>query len=337
MDNTDSTRFVKPQPPMGEDGGLGPSQVEQWRKEGYCLVQGLLDEELVNDVERTGYDVLGSTKWNDFGSGGRMEFPTDYERVNEMTLSEKLVAQVQKLLGPGQLLLSQSDVWLKIAPDTEVDEYNNSDQRIHMDYPNHTLTHPPKWDQPEAVAIIIYYSDAEQCGGRTAVVPRKGEDDKHYQWPYTCMPGVGAIPWRNNRSAVEEMLRKEHPEVAAFREGLYNAERYVDFKKGTVLFYRHDIWHRGTPVTPGAHRLVHNIVYKKADSPWLNLWSQGVARSMYRANMSVEKLVANATPAQRELLGFPPPGHPYWNEDTIEAVRQRYGPLGMDITPYLLK
>jgi len=33
-----------------------------------------------------------------------------------------------------------------------------------------------------------------------------------------------------------------------------------------------------------------------------------------------------------ELLGFPPPGHPYWNEETIAAVQMRYPK--MDLAPY---
>ena len=34
------------------------------------------------------------------------------------------------------------------------------------------------------------------------------------------------------------------------------------------------------------------------------------------------------------LLGFPKPGHIYWNQETLAAVEKRYGPLGFDITPY---
>ena len=33
-------------------------------------------------------------------------------------------------------------------------------------------------------------------------------------------------------------------------------------------------------------------------------------------------------------LGFPPPGHAHWTPERLEAVRARYGPLGMDMTPY---
>ena len=42
--------------------------------------------------------------------------------------------------------------------------------------------------------------------------------------------------------------------------------------------------------------------------------------------------IQRTTPAQRAVLGFPPPGHPYWNEQTLEAVAARYP--RMDLTDY---
>ena len=37
-------------------------------------------------------------------------------------------------------------------------------------------------------------------------------------------------------------------------------------------------------------------------------------------------------PRQREVLGFPKAGDPYWNEETLAAVKLRYP--GMDIAIY---
>lgn len=36
-----------------------------------------------------------------------------------------------------------------------------------------------------------------------------------------------------------------------FRQKLYENEKTPKFSKGTVLIYRHDIWHRGSPVKEG--------------------------------------------------------------------------------------
>jgi hypothetical protein len=41
-------------------------------------------------------------------------------------------------------------------------------QKIHLDYGNNMLTYPSV-ERPDAVACILYYSDAELCGGSTRV------------------------------------------------------------------------------------------------------------------------------------------------------------------------
>eukprot|EP01059_Diplonema_ambulator_P023715 TRINITY_DN3926_c0_g1_i1.p1 TRINITY_DN3926_c0_g1~~TRINITY_DN3926_c0_g1_i1.p1 ORF type:complete len:261 (+),score=76.06 TRINITY_DN3926_c0_g1_i1:2-784(+) len=258
-----------------------------------------------------------------------MEFPTEHEVMNGVTVDEGVLGCVRQLIGD-DVLLSQSDTWVKMG-----DSPYNTDQRIHMDYPNHTLTHPPAWHSPEAVALIIYYSDASDCDGRTSLIPRTSDSDPNYVWPYTNMPGFGATPWKNPKEEVESMLAATNPPMAQFRTVLYENEKYADFTAGTILFYRHDIWHRGTPVRPGAVRVVQNLVFKKADCRWVNQWNPGTARQMYTPNMTVEKLIATCSVSQRNVLGFPPPEHDYWKSpENLEAVRQRYGPLGMDLTPY---
>lgn len=55
---------------------------------------------------------------------------------------------------------------------------------------------------------------------------------------------------------------------------------------------------------------------------------------MYTPNQLLENLIAKATVEQRNCLGFPCPGHKYWNNYTIAAVRARYEQLGMDMTEY---
>jgi len=216
-------------------------------------------------------------------------------------------------------------------------KYSNANQRVHVDFPNHTLLVPPPFDKPEVVSIIIYYSNVEETGGPTALVPREGEDDEAYSgWPNPLLqtPGTGDIPWYNDKEYAENYLKETRPEIWEFRQKLYQREVHSHFKVGTVLFYRHDLWHRGTPPFEGKLRLAHNIVFKAAASEWITCWETGWARSMYSPQLTLENLVAKATPQQRNCLAFPHPGHSYWTRPNIEAVRRRYGPLGMDMTPY---
>ena len=67
-----------------------------------------------------------------------------------------------------EIRLTQSDLWPKFGRSQQSGgAYDNTDQRIHVDYPNHTLTHPPRWESPEAVEIILYFDAVEECGGAT--------------------------------------------------------------------------------------------------------------------------------------------------------------------------
>jgi len=323
---------------------LSKEQIDSWRERGFALVDGLVPDPLVERVRadaRELYPEPGSPQsetLSDFGSGGRLQFPAESDALNEITLHPNLLDAAARLLDVDvrELRLTQSDLWPKYGrKGRSGDERDNDDQRIHVDYPNHTLLHPPRWHEPEAVEMILYLTDVEECGGATAVVPRTGELDPAYRFPIVDTPGVGALEWLNDRASAESYLRDRAPEVARFRaEQLYSREVYTHYRVGTVLLYRHDTWHRGTPLRPGTMRLAQNLTFRKAASEWVSVLHPGWAWAMYRRGQPMERLVANSTIEQRCVLGFPAPGHPYWTVETVAAVLARYGPLGMNIEPY---
>lgn len=335
-------QWIEPEPARPQAGGPGclePHQVQSWRERGFALVDGLFPEDL---IERARADALAAFSESvpghtDFGSGGRMQFPTESEAANSITLHPRLHGAVSQLLGvpPEQVRLTQSDVWPKYAREASEHRYDNRDQRIHVDYPNHTLLHPPRWDAPEAVELILYLSDVDECGGPTAIIPRAGPDDPAYPWPIVKTPGVGDLTWMNDRESAEEYLRNEAPEVAEWRAmHLYPRECRVRYRIGTLLLYRHDTWHRGTPLAAGALRIVQNMTFKKAPSEWVSVLHSGWAWAMYRPTQRMERIVATSTIEQRCLLGIPPPGHPVWTEEMLDAVEARYGAFGLDLSPY---
>lgn len=325
---------------------LTDHDVATWRENGYCLVNDVFPEELVHrligEATTTYPSPLSeeSAKITDFG-GGAFTFPAYSDSLNELALHPRVLKAVSQLLGEPDakdVRLTQAEVWPKYGrqDDGNRDEYDNADQRIHCDFPNHTLTHPPTWYQPEAVEMIVYLSRVEECLGATAIVPRTGDSDPAYQYPIYQMPGFGLLQWKNNRKVVEEYLREVDPKIAEFRAThLYPREKRVRYQVGTVLFYRHDTWHRGTELVPGCLRLVVNMTFKRARSDWVSNLHVGWSWAMYRKTLQMEKLLASSSVEQRCVLGFPEPGHPYWNKDTLLAVAARYGKLGMDMEPYI--
>ena len=327
-----------------DDLTLHDEQVRSWRKNGFALVDGVFPSELIERGRAESvkfFPAPGSAESEavtDYGSGGELEFPTESDAVNQITLHPRLLGAVSQLLGLRvlDLRLTQSEPWVKYGRESRSGgSLDNQDQRMHVDYPNHTLTHPADWDRPEAVSILLYYDRVEECGGATEFVPRSGPDDSAYQGPLVRTPGLAGLNFVNDKTKAEAYLREASPETAKWREeNLYPKARSVQYQPGTVLFYRQDVWHRGTPINPGAMRLMHNMTFRRADCEWISTVHKGWAWAMYRPSKVMVKLLAESSVEQRGVLGFPEPGHAYWTRGSLDAVQARLGPFGMDLAPY---
>lgn len=337
-----SNRFVYPTAalPLAQTEPLTDAHIEQWRTQGFALVDGLFPDELIAELQAASIDHFPApasaeaASIRDFGSA--VNFPSRLAGFDALTLHPRLLAAVGQLLDSdvAGLRLSQSDLWPKYGRADRSGKYDNQDQRIHFDYPNHTLAHPSPWHRPEAVEMIVYLSDVADTGGSTALVPRDGDDDAAYQWPLVNTPGVGDLRYINDKDSAEAYFAHKRPELAAWRQQLYARERWTHFTPGTIVFYRHDVWHRGTPMQPGSLRLAHNLTFRRAECEWISTLHVGWSWAMYHDDKHMERLIATASLDQRAVLGFPQPGNDYWCDETIQAVQARYGIFGMDMRPY---
>ena len=314
--------------------------IESWRERGFALVDGLVPDDLVAALRRFGHEHFPAPESEDarrHGTFGALAFPAECAAMNELTLHPQLLQAIAELLDVPvpELRLTQSDLWPKYGrSERTLGAYDNQDQRIHVDYPNHTLVHPAPWDRPEAVEAILYLDDVDEVGGPTAVVPREGRDDPLYPWPIVASPGIGDLQYINDRESAEAYMAEQRPESTALREALYAREHHARYRPGTLLLYRHDTWHRGTPLRRGMLRLAQNLTFRRADCEWISTLHTGWAWKMYRHDKLMERLIADASLDQRAVLGFPQPGDRYWCDATIDAVEARYGAYGLDAAPY---
>lgn len=265
---------------------LTSAQLKEWRERGWTTSHMNVDV-----PSHAAEHLLPPSELDtEFGSPERVgEFPTGIPALDDMVSNSTILANVSALLGTDDLRLLQSDVWGKLG---------GVDQRMHQDWGNNTFL-PPSWDQPSAVAIIIYYDD--HVGGETRVVSRTGEDDPAYVHGVARVAPGYNLPFVNDRHAAEAMVRRREPRLAEFRDTLYDREEIVPYKKGTILYYRHDLWHRGTPTLDT--RRVHSLAYVRRDAPGWTTWNAGFARKSYYGH--VEDLIKRWTPKQRTLLGIP--------------------------------
>jgi hypothetical protein len=178
----------------------------------------------------------------------------------------------------------------------------SDDQLLHVDYGNHTLVVPRADVGYQHLELFVYLSDVTAATAATRMVSRRLTRD---------------IP-----------VERTYLSLNDYRE-LYEAEVPAEGAAGSVLAYRPDVFHRGVRMTaPASARFMLHVSFKPANTDWLGsqAWpgaAEGLAWHRFANGASVRQL---------SLLGFPPPGHPYWNEETLAGVAARYP--GLDLTPW---
>ena len=110
---------------------------------------------------------------------------------------------------------------------------------------------------------------------------------------------------------------------------LYAAERPAAGRRGSLLAYRPDVFHRAVNMTePRGARFLLNISYKLAGQEWV-----GYHAFQSRANWpDMATFVEGSTPKELALFGFPRPGHAVWDTELLDATAARYP--GLDLTPW---
>lgn len=112
-------------------------------------------------------------------------------------------------------------------------------------------------------------------------------------------------------------------------EELYRHEVVGTGKRGTLFAYRSDVWHRGSDfIRPDGSRFVMVAAFRPAAADWF-----GYDAFPRLGNSGVfAEFVKGKTPDDLALFGIPRPGHPFWNEATVEAMAQKYP--GLDLAPW---
>jgi hypothetical protein len=76
--------------------------------------------------------------------------------------------------------------------------------------------------------------------------------------------------------------------------------------------------------------MVAAIAFKNAAAEWIGYDTQ----QNRSTGMEWTRFVEGSTPRQLALFGWPPPGHPVWNERLLERTQERYPAL--DLGPWRL-
>ncbi len=287
---------------------IAEAHAAHYREHGYAVVENFLDRrELDSALEELRGILPGWVEYCEdptrpppvLPSQGRVPsatFPYRGDRLNAITMHPELRRFAAENVGHDSIYCEQSSLNAK-CKGSDVDK----DQVMHCDFVNHTLAYPPKLPEYWQTAYIVYYTDVTADLAPTAVCSW-GHYPEKIRWP-------------------NHYTREERPEI-------YDNERKIIVPAGSLFIYSMRTFHRGTPFRAAGGRIAQFITYAPAAWKWLGIvgWP---ARAKYP---EFQQWMEQATPEERELLGFPPPKHPYWTEETIAGVSARYPE--MDMAPY---
>lgn len=293
-------------------GPLSDELCRQWETDGWCLMPSpFTAHELASAVEGlhrsfpTAEEYAEARRRDESAHRPIREawdaiqprFPFDSGALNRLAMHDALIDLAEQLLGTPEVRMYQALATAKYsdgAPDYE--------QLLHVDYLNHSLV-VPRPDAPyQHLELFVYLSDVTAATAATRILSRDLTSDIPVERAYLHL--------------------EEHAD-------LYAAEVPAEGPMGTVLAYRPDVYHRGVGLTaPDAARFLLHVAYKPLHTDWL-----GFQCWPYRAEgLEWYRFMQHTNVRQLTVLGFPPPGHPYWNAATLDGVAARYPSL--DMTPW---
>jgi hypothetical protein len=214
--------------------------------------------------------------------------------LSRLCVHPAIVDFMERALENSDLRVYQNQVSAKYAGDA------NFEQPMHTDR-NHSWL-PPRMEPPWwHVESFVYLTDVDEGNAPTSLVRRSDS---------------------RGRSTERIYMPKNDPEI-------YAAERSATGVRGSLLVYRPDVFHRGTDLKrPGSHRFLLNVSYKVAGTDWIG-YHTAQSNATHPAWV---QFVEGSTPRELELLGFPPPGHPVWTAELVDATSEKYPKL--DVEPW---
>jgi ectoine hydroxylase-related dioxygenase (phytanoyl-CoA dioxygenase family) len=281
---------------------ISEADYEHWRSHGYVIVKVLDDDQLeaaVDNVHRymPSWDEFNRDRRRYDDLKTRRAFPFVGDGLNATSVNSTLLTFAERVLGTSRIVLGHSLLRGKYA---RTEDY---EQVLHVDYQNNTLVYPRPDTAIFDLPVITYYTDVTVDLGPTHLVPQEHT--------------------RGRMLVPSNLSRPQAPT-------LYEHELPVTVAAGSTLIYSMNTWHRGSAMRAkeGA-RYSHHVTFTRADMTWAG--QETFQHEGGRPEM--DHFIQNATPRQRELVGFPPIGDPYWDANTLAGVAARYPAMDMD--PYL--
>jgi phytanoyl-CoA dioxygenase PhyH len=287
--------------------------LDQLRTDGYTLVEGFLGTSELEEA-REGLWVEYPRPDDYFADPAQYEhlvrdqfsgvklFPYQSWAINRLAFHPDLVDAAERFLGTAAIDLYKVELWAKYSGTV------NYSQPLHRDFGSHNLVVPRRDGRWPHLTSFIMLSDVTELDGPTKLVPLQLSGD------------------------VPLVIGEEDPSFFLPPGPLADAQISATGPAGTLLLYTNQVLHRGSQMR-GERRSRFALLadYKIKGTFWAGkmCWPNQAIGPAFR------EVMERASVRERDLFGFPPPGHEYWNEQTLADVQLRYP--RMDMSEYRAK
>jgi Phytanoyl-CoA dioxygenase (PhyH) len=291
-------------------------RLAELRERGHLLFEGFLDADEMAAAqvalwlhyprpeeyftESAAHAWLATSPW-----AGLIKGPWRSWALSRLAFHPDLVDLAERFLGSADLRLYDAEMWAKYAGAADYE------QRHHRDLSNHSLVAPKRSDPARQLQCWILLRDVGEDDGPTKVVPLSVGESIPY-WP------------RSFDGSANDYVTHYLP-AGAFAD----EEISVTGPAGTLFCFRTDVWHRASRLT--GERSARFVLLAHYDV-WGPRWTGTTSWAERAREPGWVELIERATPRERSLFGFPPPGDPYWDDQTFADTQARYPRA--DLTPY---
>ena len=287
-------------------------EIRVLQEDGYLLATDLLSPEEVASCRRELRDHFPTCDEllahpDRFATLGRAAFfPYSGPTLNRASTHPVLIDLVERVLGTGDVRIGDAVLQAKYGTLAG----GGRDQTLHHDsWEGGSLIYPAEAGLFQRVFAIVYLTDVSEDLAPTYVVPRSVAGDL----PLVTEDGLAsysrdAYPW------------------------LYEAERPIEARAGSALITMGRTIHRGSAMrAEHGDRFALFASFHAAAATWQRSRTF-VSLPGAPEGPAARQFMAESTPKQRQLFGFPAPGHAYWTDETIRGIAGIYP--DMDLTPY---
>lgn len=258
----------------------------------FTVVRSAANAEVIEHAMRCSERVVSSPDESTADGLYVWHFPFGDAILDNFLADSGLLARIAAILDCQELLFNNCMLWVRDAADSALFE-----TRFHRDYADNALV--VSRSAPDAVGLIVYFSDVEADDGPTRYVPS---------------PVSKALPvyprWADDR---------------ALSDALDAAAVDITCSAGTALIHSLLGVHRATlPRRPGRRVSLHAVV-RRADARWMGwlAWPRCADAARFRdafPHLSTET---------RLLIGWPPADWHGWEDPTAREIAfQRFGLAG---------